>query len=147
MVRYTLLKRNNQAIIQKRTKEYSNFSSSFLRMIHSPKARGSLLHIKGFLRVLRPALLTNKPNSTKQTNYASTLMKEPSQRKFIAESSAQTTLPLKQRRSSRCSFEPGILISITAIGKMFNCEAPYTANAREGSVASKSSTKEIFKKL
>ena len=48
-------------------------------------------------------------------------------------------LPLKQSKSSSL-FEPAVVTSSTAIGKMFSWEAPYTANASEGSLASKNST-------
>ena len=52
-----------------------------------------------------------------------------------------TGLPLKQRRNSSLS-EPRLVTSSTAIGKMFSCEAPNTANARDGSLESRNSAKE-----
>ena len=51
-----------------------------------------------------------------------------------------TGLPLKQSRNSSL-FEPRLVTSSTAIGKMFSCEAPNTANARDGSLESKNSVK------
>ena len=52
-----------------------------------------------------------------------------------------TGLPLKQRRNSSLS-EPRLVTFSTAIGKMFSCEAPNTANARDGSAESRNSAKE-----
>ena len=52
-----------------------------------------------------------------------------------------TGLPLKQSRNSSL-FEPRLVTSSTAIGKMFSCEAPNTANARDGSLESRNSAKE-----
>ena len=50
------------------------------------------------------------------------------------------SLPLKQSNSSSL-LESAEVTSKTAIGKMFSCEAPYTAKAKEGSLESRNSEK------
>ena len=52
------------------------------------------------------------------------------------------SLPLKHSNSSSL-FESAVVTSSTAIGKMFSCEAPYTANAKDGSLESRNSDKKI----
>lgn len=48
------------------------------------------------------------------------------------------SLPLKQSNNSSL-LESAEVTSKTAIGKMFSCEAPYTAKAKEGSLESRNS--------
>jgi len=50
------------------------------------------------------------------------------------------SLPLKQSNSSSL-LESAEVTSKTAIGKMFSCEAPYTAKAKDGSLESRNSEK------
>ena len=50
------------------------------------------------------------------------------------------SLPLKQSNSSSL-LDSAEVTSKTAIGKMFSCEAPYTAKAKEGSLESRNSEK------
>ena len=55
-------------------------------------------------------------------------------------STQSDSLPLKQSNSSSI-FESAVVTSSTAIGNIFSCEAPYTANAKDGSLASRNSDK------
>lgn len=50
------------------------------------------------------------------------------------------SLPLKQSNISSV-LESAEVTSKTAMGKMFSCEAPYTAKAKEGSLESRNSEK------
>lgn len=52
------------------------------------------------------------------------------------------SLPLKHSNNSSL-FESAVVTSSTAIGKILSCEAPYTANAKDGSLESRNSDNKI----